>query len=187
MNAAALTVLAFSMSMDAFAASLGKGAALTRPRALEALRTGFIFGLIEAATPVIGWVIGAAATSWVAVVDHWLAFAILGALGLHMCHAAWRRGEDRPAQARHSVVILATTALATSLDAMAVGVTLAFVNVSIVAAAAAIGLATGLMTAIGTYAGRWLGPAFGRGAEFIGGLCLIGIGTKILIEHTIGG
>ncbi|MBS0641774.1 MAG: manganese efflux pump, partial [Proteobacteria bacterium] len=177
----------FSMSMDAFAASLGKGAALGRPRASEVIRTGVIFGLIEAATPVIGWAIGAAAATWVGMVDHWLAFAILGVLGVHMCHAAWRGGEHRPTQPRQSIGILITTAIATSLDAMAVGVTLAFVNVSIIAAAAAIGLATGLMTTIGTYAGRWLGPAFGRGAEFIGGLCLIGIGVKILIEHTLGG
>jgi manganese efflux pump family protein len=78
------------------------------------------------------------------------------------------------------------TAMATSLDAMAVGVTLAFIDVNIMTAATAIGLATFLMATIGSVAGRWIGPMFGRGAELLGGLCLIGIGIKILIEHTFG-
>jgi putative Mn2+ efflux pump MntP len=186
MNAAAIVVLAFSMSMDAFAAALGKGAALRRPPIAEALRTGLIFGLVEAATPVIGWVIGAAAAAWVGKVDHWVTFGILGLIGLHMAYKAVHGRDDRPAPTRHSLGILLMTAIATSLDAMAVGVTLAFVNVDIMTAAAAIGCATFLMATIGTLAGRWLGPLFGRGAEFIGGLCLIGIGAKILFDHTIG-
>jgi putative Mn2+ efflux pump MntP len=186
MNAAAIVVLAFSMSMDAFAASLGKGASLRRPPIAEALRTGLIFGLVEAATPVIGWVVGDAAAAWVGKIDHWLAFVILGLIGLHMAYKALQVREDKPAPARHSFGILLMTAIATSLDAMAVGVTLAFVNVDIMTAAAAIGVATFLMATTGTLAGRWLGPVFGRGAEFVGGLCLIGIGAKILFDHTLG-
>jgi len=186
MNAAAIVVLAFSMSMDAFAASLGKGAALRRPPFAEAVRTGLIFGLVEAATPVIGWIIGAAAAAWVAKVDHWLAFGILGLIGLHMAYKALHVRADKPAPRRHSFKLLLMTAIATSLDAMAVGVTLAFVNVNIITAAAAIGLATFLMATVGTLAGRWVGPVFGRGAEFVGGLCLISIGLKILFDHTLG-
>ncbi len=186
MNAAAMTVLAFSMSMDAFAAALGKGAVLHRPRFAEALRTGLIFGLVEAATPILGWIGGVAAAAWIADIDHWLAFTILGLLGGRMVFKAIWRGESEAAPLRHSFAVLALTAIATSLDAMAVGVTLAFINVDIVTAAAAIGLATFLMATIGTVAGRWLGPVFGRGAEALGGVCLMGIGTRILIEHTLG-
>jgi putative Mn2+ efflux pump MntP len=183
MNAAATIVLAFSMSMDAFAASLAKGAVLHRPRFSEALRTGAIFGVVEAITPLIGWAGGIAAAAWINQVDHWVAFVILGLLGVRMVFKAiWHRS-DEPAPRRHSLVMLLTTAVATSLDAMAVGVSLAFINVDIVTTAAAIGLATFLMATIGTVAGRWIGPVFGRGAEALGGMCLIGIGAKILFDH----
>ncbi len=187
MNAAAMTVLAFSMSMDAFAAALGKGAALHRPGVVEALRTGLIFGLVEAATPVLGWLAGIAAAAWISEVDHWVAFGLLLLLGLRMAVKALRRRADEAAPTRHALGELVLTAIATSLDAMAVGVTLAFLDVNIAVAAAAIGAATFVMAAIGTATGRWIGPAFGRGAELLGGLCLIGIGTRILIEHTMGG
>jgi manganese efflux pump family protein len=188
MGGAATIVLAFSMSMDAFAAALGKGAALRRPPLLEALRTGLVFGLIEAATPLLGWVIGIAAASWITAVDHWAAFAILAILGGHMVfRALWPgQNESLPAPSRHSLGVLVVTAIATSLDAMAVGITLAFIQVNIVTAAVAIGLATFLMACVGTLAGRWIGPMFGRSAEALGGICLIGIGIKTLIEHTVG-
>lgn len=188
MSAATMMVLAFSMSMDAFAAALGKGAVLRRINVVEALRTGLIFGSVEAITPVIGWVAGVAAAAWIARVDHWAAFIILGVFGVRMVVEAVRHGDqESAAKTRHSIGLLIVTAIATSLDAMAVGVTLAFMNVNIWLAAAAIGAATFLMATAGTVAGRWIGPVFGRGAELLGGLCLIGIGTKILIEHTLGG
>ena len=194
MNAASLTVLAFSMSMDAFAAALGRGAALRRPRAREAIRTGLVFGLVEAAAPVVGWTIGAAPAAWLTLgaataasimaVDHWLAFAILGLTGLRMCCLAWWGVTEKQATLNQSLGLLVIVALATSIDAMTVGVSLAFVDVNIVLAAGAVGLTTCFMAMIGTFAGRWLGPGYGRSAEFVGGLGLIGIGTKILIEHT---
>ena len=186
MNAAAITILAFSMSMDAFAAALGKGAALRGPRFIEALRTGLIFGIVEGVTPVLGWIAGVAAAAWITQIDHWLAFAILGLLGGRMAYKAVYQSVGEAPPQRHSFGVLMLTAIATSLDAMAVGVTLAFINVNIAIAAVAIGLATFLMATLGTFAGRWIGPVFGRGAELLGGLCLIGIGAKILIEHTLG-
>src|ERR1700710_3257169 len=103
MNAAATIVLAFSMSMDAFAASLAKGAVLNRPRFSEALRTGAIFGVVEAITPLIGWAGGIAAAAWINQVDHWVAFVILGLLGARMVFKAiWHRS-DGPAPGRHSL------------------------------------------------------------------------------------
>jgi manganese efflux pump family protein len=186
MSAAAIVVLAFSMSMDAFAASLGKAAALRRPAVMDAFRTGMIFGLMEAATPVIGWIIGAAAAAWVGKVDHWIAFIMLGLIGARMIYNAAIGKADAPAPEQHSFGELFATAVATSLDAMVVGITLAFMNVDIVTAATAIGLMTFAMATIGTLAGRWIEPLFGRSAEVMGGLCLIGIGTKILFDHTLG-
>jgi len=185
MDAAATAVLAFSMSMDAFAAAIGKGAALRRPHLTEALRTGLIFGVVEAITPIIGWAVGVAAVAWIAQIDHWVAFALLGVLGVHMACKALSSTDREPAP-RHSLSKLVLTAFATSLDAMAVGISLAVIQVDIAAAATAIGLATFLMATIGTLTGHWLGPALGRGAEFAGGLCLVAIGLKILLDHTLG-
>lgn len=186
MSAAATLLLAFGMSMDAFAAALGKSAALHRPHLLEALRTGLIFGVIETLTPLIGWAAGMTAATWIAEIDHWAAFVILGALGGRMAFQAMVRSTaERSERTRHSLLVLVLTAIGTSLDAMAVGVTLALLRVDILSAALAIGATTFLMTALGTLAGRWTGPLFGRGAELVGGLCLIMIGTKILLDHTL--
>jgi len=184
MSAAATLVLAFAMSLDAFAASVGKGAALHRPPLAEALRTGAVFGLIEAATPVAGWMAGFAAASWIDSVDHWIAFTLLGLLGARMIRRA-AVGADGPRPRRHSLRALALTAFATSIDAMAVGVTLALIGADIVTTALAIGTATFLMAALGTYGARWIGPMFGRAAEGAGGLCLMAIGTAILVGHML--
>lgn len=184
MSAAATVFLAFAMSLDAFAASLGKGAALHRPRLSEALRTGAVFGLIEAATPVLGWMIGLAAAAWIDAVDHWIAFLLLALLGGRMIRHALRR-EVAARPQRHSLRTLAVTAFATSIDALAVGVTLALIGADIVTSALAIGLATFVMAAIGTWGARFLGQRFGRLAEVASGLCLIGIGLKILVAHTL--
>jgi manganese efflux pump family protein len=188
MSAAAIVALAFCMSADSFAASLGKGAALHRPPFSEALRTGLIFGLVEATTPVIGWAAGMMAAVWVEAVDHWVAFIILALLGGKMAwHALWGRDHNERRPTRHSLGVLILTAIATSLDALAVGVTLAFLRVDIIVAAAAIGSATFLMATIGTLAGRWMAAMFGRGAELFGGLALIAIGTQILVKHVLAG
>jgi putative Mn2+ efflux pump MntP len=177
------------MSVDAFAAAVGKGAALDRPRVSEALRTGLVFGVIEAITPVLGWTAGLAATTYVAAVDHWIAFVVLAVVGGRMLWEAIH-GEDTPGgprvrPRRHGLAVLLATAIGTSLDAMAVGVTLAFLDADITVAAAAIGLATFLMATVGMLLGRWLGGRFGRIAEGLGGAGLVGLGVKILLEHTL--
>ncbi|KAA0018264.1 manganese efflux pump MntP [Salinicola corii] len=189
MNPASLVILAFAMSTDAFAASVGKGAALRRTRFPEALRIGAIFGTVEAITPVIGWAIGLAATRFVSEWDHWIAFVLLGALGAHMIWEGFKpvpvEADDGSAPERKSVWLLALTALATSIDAMAVGVTLAFADVNIIVAAAAIGLATMLMVTVGIMLGRAIGSLIGKRAEIVGGLVLIGIGCTVLYEHLV--
>lgn len=185
MNFAATILLALAMSADAFAAAVGKGTALQKPRWSEALRTGFIFGVIEAITPLIGWALGYAAADYVKAYDHWVAFTLLGVLGLRMIRAGLKTPDAEEAEkpARHSFWILATTGFATSIDAMAVGVGLAFLNVSIFPIAAAIGCATFIMVTVGVMVGRVLGNIAGRWAEAVGGVLLIGIGSTIAYQH----
>ncbi|WP_326544099.1 manganese efflux pump MntP [Pseudorhodoferax sp.] len=185
MNLASTALLAMAMSTDAFAAAVGKGTALQKPRWSEALRTGAIFGVIEALTPLAGWALGLAASSYVKAWDHWIAFVLLGVLGLRMLAGALRTPEANAQEkpARHGFWLLAITGFATSIDAMAVGVGLAFLDVDIVPVAAAIGLATFAMVTVGVMVGRLLGNIAGRWAEAIGGVLLIGIGSVILYEH----
>ncbi|CAM3867547.1 manganese efflux pump MntP [Rahnella bruchi] len=180
-----ILILAFGMSMDAFAAAIGKGAALHRPPLKEAIRTGLIFGVIEAITPVIGWGIGLAASQFIMSWDHWVAFTLLLILGIRMIVQAFKKdtAEMTEAPRRHGFWLLVTTAVATSLDAMAVGVGLAFLQVNILVMALTIGAATTIMATSGMLLGRFLGAAIGKWAEILGGVVLIGIGTSILVEH----
>ena len=178
-------VIAFAMSTDAFAAAVSKGASLTRPRFSEALRTGAIFGFIEAMTPLIGWALGSVAAPYVEAWDHWIAFTLLGALGLHMIYNGCKHDSNDVSspKTRHSFWLLAATGFATSIDAMAVGVTLAFIDHNIMVTAVAIGTATLLMVTLGVMVGRLLGAVIGKRAEILGGIALISIGSLILYEH----
>ncbi|MBE5253663.1 MAG: manganese efflux pump MntP [Enterobacterales bacterium endosymbiont of Blomia tropicalis] len=181
----ATLILALGMSMDAFAAALGKGATLHRPGFKEALRTGLIFGSIEALTPLIGWAIGLAASRYIMAWDHWVAFALLAFLGARMMMEGFRQTAAEPCEApqRHGFMVLATTAVATSLDALAVGVGLAFLQVNIITTALTIGAATTVMATTGVLVGRFIGPILGKWAEILGGLVLIAVGSTILAEH----
>ncbi|QBP14286.1 manganese efflux pump MntP [Cupriavidus metallidurans] len=184
MSFISIIFLAFAMATDAFAAAIGKGATLHKPNFREAIKTGVIFGTIEAATPVIGWGLGRAAQAYVVEWDHWIAFSLLLLLGLRMIWASFQADTDAEEKPNsHSFWALAITGFATSIDAMAVGAGLAFVDVNIVTAAIAIGLATTLMVTIGILVGRVVGPALGKWAEAAGGVVLIVIGSVILYEH----
>jgi putative Mn2+ efflux pump MntP len=184
-NAATIALLAIAMSTDAFAAAVGKGIALRNPGWREALRTGAIFGTIESLTPIAGWALGLAAAKYVTAWDHWIAFALLGGLGLRMIWAGLKvqQPQAAPKPSRHSFWVLAATGFATSIDAMAVGVGLAFLDVNILHVAAAVGLTTFLFVTAGVMLGRIIGAAAGKRAEILGGLLLIGIGATILHEH----
>ena len=191
MNFLSLVGLAFAMSTDAFAASIGRGVSLGRTRLIEALRIGIIFGTVEAITPVIGWGLGMAANRLVSNWDHWVAFALLSMLGLSMIYKglkpdAGEAEDEKKDVGSKSVPFLALTAIATSIDAMAVGITLAFTDVNILVAAAIIGLATTLLVTIGITLGRAIGSLVGEQAEIVGGLVLTGIGTWIAYVSVVG-
>ena len=186
MNFLATAAIALAMSTDAFAVAIGKGAALQRPHLKEALRTGAIFGIIEGLTPLVGWALGHVAAPYVEAWDHWIAFTLLGVLGLRMIREGFASGDededDKPS--RHSFWLLAVTGFATSIDAMVVGVSLALLDANIFTTAGAIGLATFVMVTLGVMLGRGLGRIVGKRAEVAGGLVLIAIGCVILYEHT---
>jgi manganese efflux pump family protein len=182
MTPGAVAILSLSMSTDAFAAAVGRGAA-HRPSLAQALRAGLIFGSIEAATPVIGWSLGLIAAGVVQQIDHWIAFVLLAGVGAHMVwHGVRPRREDHP-PVRRGLMPLIATAVGTSIDAAAVGVGLAFIGVNIWAIALSIGLTTFALTTLGMLIGARIGVRTGKHAEILGGLALIAIGAFILAEH----
>lgn len=171
------------MSTDAFAAAIIKGATLHKPQLREALRMGVIFGVIEAITPLFGWLLGSIASVYIAEIDHWFAFVFLSVLGIYMIKNGLTVQADDCKPRQHSLLLLVITAFATSIDAMVIGVSLAFVNVNIWFAAILIGIATFLMVTLGVMLGRVIGCVAGKRSEVLGGIVLIGIGAFILYEH----
>ncbi|MBM3618563.1 MAG: manganese efflux pump [Alphaproteobacteria bacterium] len=185
MTFASNTVLAFSMSADAFAASVSKGVGMRKPRLVEALRIGAIFGIVETITPILGWLVGYAASGIITAIDHWIAFTILCIIGGKMVFESLQsdRPEAEAKSGKKGLALLVLMAVGTSIDAMAIGVTLAFLKVSIWIPALMIGGATFLMATLGIMLGHIIGAKAGRWVEAAGGLCLITIGSLILVEH----
>lgn len=185
MTPLSIAVLSLSMSTDAFAAAVGRGA-VHRPPFATAVRNGLVFGVIEAITPLIGWSLGLLAAGFVEQVDHWIAFGLLGAVGGKMLWEAFQPidADDGGARAaRNGVLALVATAVGTSIDAAAVGVGLAFIGANIWIIALSIGCTTFVATTIGMLIGKAVGARLGKLAEFLGGIALILIGLGILAEH----
>lgn len=183
MSIISTTVLALSMSADAFAAAVGKGTSLKKPKIQDAAYIGMVFGIVEAITPIIGWLAGLAAGSFVQSVDHWLAFSLLGIVGSKMIYESLHKDPETIATTQQRLGTLILTAIGTSIDAMAIGASLAVLDANIWVSAVAIGLATFLMATIGIMTGHYIGNKGGKIAEAVGGIGLILIGTSILIEH----
>lgn len=184
MTPGAIAILSLSMSTDAFAAAVGRGAN-SRPSWTSALRAGAVFGVIEALTPVLGWTLGLIAAGLVERIDHWIAFVLLGAVGGKMIWEATRPADasDGAPSARSGAWTLIATAVGTSIDAAAIGVGLAFLGANIWIIALSIGLTTFTLTTIGMVIGSAVGARFGRVAEAVGGVALIALGTTILLDH----
>jgi putative Mn2+ efflux pump MntP len=186
MNLVSTAALSLAMATDAFAVAIGKGAALQKPNLRAALRIGLIFGVVEGLTPLLGWLLGQAAAPYVEAWDHWIAFVLLTLLGLRMIREALHGDAQEGGQDRHqSFWLLVITGFATSIDAMIVGLGLAFMDVNIWGTAASIGACTFTMVTIGIMLGRALGAVVGKRAEMLGGVVLIVIGSTILYEHVV--
>jgi putative Mn2+ efflux pump MntP len=185
-----LLLLALALSMDAFAAALAQGAC-ARPRAGfgSALRIGAAFGLAQGVMPLLGWALGTAFASSIRDVDHWVAFALLAFIGGRMVREGLKHHDDATAAARAPARgwALLTIAIATSVDAAAAGVTLPLMEAPVLVACTVIGVVTLVLSAAGVLLGRLASSAVGQRAEVLGGLVLIGLGTRILVEHQFFG
>lgn len=177
-----LFLLAVGLSMDAFAVSVCKGLSVHRGSMKQALTVGIWFGGFQALMPFLGYLLSITFSSLITSIDHWIAFVLLAFIGFNMIREA-RNDEENESNDRFDFKTMLPLAVATSIDALAVGVTFAFLRVNIVPAVSFIGCITFLLSAIGLKAGNIIGAKNRSRAEFAGGLVLILMGIKILLEH----
>ena len=182
MGFAELFILAVGLSMDAFAVSICKGLSIRGLMPRHAIIVGLWFGSFQALMPAIGWLLGASFADLIAAVDHWIAFVLLALIGGGMIREALEKddGDCDPSLAPLAMLVLA---VATSIDALAVGVTFAFLRVDILPAVTLIGTCTFLISAAGVKVGNVFGARYKSRAELFGGAVLALIGLKILLEH----
>ncbi len=186
MNWLTVVGIAIGLAMDAFAVSIATGLALPAVTGRHTFRIAFHFGLFQFLMPVAGWLAGRQVADLTAPVDHWLALALLAYVGGKMLLDAGRDGRTRPSRDPTRGWTLVGLAIATSIDALAVGFSMACLNVSIFGAALVIGLVAGGLSTAGILFGSRLGPRAGRWAEVLGGTLLILIGVQIVAEHLRG-
>lgn len=180
-----LFIIAVSLSMDAFAVSICKGLSTGRPRLGHCLTCGGWFGGFQALMPLLGWLLGVRFQGMIVSIDHWIAFILLGMIGFNMVRES-RGGGAEELDCSYSPRAMLPLAVATSIDALAVGVTFAFLQVdNIFLAVAFIGATTFVLSAAGVKVGAAFGVRFKSKAELAGGLILMGMGVKILVEHTL--
>lgn len=203
MNIITIVLTAFALAMDAFAVSVTKGMALKNLTKSIAIKIALFFGVFQAAMPLIGWMLGISFQGYIKAIDHWIALILLSILGGKMIYefyesrkeAATEKEEDEievsttlEGEGNNKVELsnkeLTTLAIATSIDALAVGISFAFLNVNIVSSSLIIGLITFIVCFIGVIAGKKIGGIFKDYAELIGGIILIIIGINIFNEHT---
>jgi len=180
-----ILLLAVGLSMDAFAVSVASGFALRKFQLRKALRMAFAFGLFQALMPVVGWAAGRTFQSHVRGVDHWIAFGLLSLIGGKMIYEAARIDCAEDTSDPFAYLFLLVLAVATSIDALAVGITFAMLGAEIVIPVLIIGTVTFALSLAGVRIGHVSGHCFEKKIEVAGGLVLIGIGVKILIEHLV--
>ena len=194
MNFIALIFTAFALSMDAFAVSITKGMTIKNLKKSTALKMALAFGVFQGAMPLLGWALGISFESYIKSIDHWIAFILLGFIGFNMIKGFFDdRKEDKESELEFSATAdehdlsnkeIIMLAVATSIDALAVGISFAFLNVSIIPAASIICIITFLVCVVGVFVGNKVGDIFNGYAELVGGVILILIGFNIFNEHT---
>lgn len=177
-----LFLIAVGLSMDAFAVSVCKGLAMPKCTFKKAAIVGLWFGGFQALMPAIGYVLGAQFQEAIASIDHWIAFVLLALIGGNMIHEALDNDEEE-ADASLDVKPMFLLAVATSIDALAIGITFAFLKVSIIPAVCFIGIVTFIISFAGVKIGNVFGARYKNKAEIVGGVILILLGLKILLEH----
>jgi len=186
----AILALSVGLAMDATAVSAARGMAVPRVRPRHALLVAVFFGGFQALMPVIGWLVGSRIGPLVEAWDHWIAFVLLGAIGAKMI---WESRDAKGAATQRSeeelfgLRVMLLLAIATSIDALAVGITLPMLEAPFALSVTTIGVTTAVMCVVGLIVGRRAGAMFGRRLDFLGGVILIGVGTMILVEHLRAG
>jgi putative Mn2+ efflux pump MntP len=176
-----LFIVAIGLSMDAFAVSICKGLSVTKVKPCHPLAVGLYFGGFQAMMPLIGYLLGVQFQSLIVNVDHWIAFILLCTIGGNMIREAL--GEEETVDGCFSPKAMFPLAVATSIDALAVGVTFAFLQVKILPAVSFIGMVTFVLSAAGLWVGNLFGARYRAKAEIFGGIVLVAMGIKILLEH----
>ena len=179
-----LLVIAVGLSMDAFAVSVCKGLSVQKVKPKHYLIVAAYFGGFQALMPLLGYLLGVRFEAMVANVDHWIAFVLLGLIGANMVRES-RAGEEKLDDS-FTVSTMLILAVATSIDALAIGVTFAFLGVNIVEAIILIGITTGIISGVGLKLGNVFGRRYKSKAEMAGGIVLILMGIKILVQHLLG-
>lgn len=179
-----ILLIGIGLSMDAFAVSVGKGLSVGRTRLRHALSVGLWFGGFQALMPLIGYFIGSSFASFVTEIDHWIAFGLLFLIGANMIRESVKNDDDN-VDSSFSFRTMLVLAIATSIDALACGISFAFIGVKIWEAVLIIGLTTFILSILGLKTGSFLGERFHKGAGIAGGIVLIAIGIKILIDHLL--
>lgn len=179
-----LIILSVGLAMDAFAVSICKGLAMKKMKWKNAIIIGLYFGIFQAIMPLIGYLLGVRFQSAITSIDHWVAFVLLVGIGANMIREAMSK-EKEEASDSIKVKDMLILAIATSIDALAIGITFAFLEVNITLAVSLIGIITFIISVIGVKVGNIFGDKYERKAELAGGIILIGLGIKILIEHLL--
>ncbi len=181
MSVAEIFIIAVGLSMDAFAVAVCKGLSLYKMKPKHAVITGLYFGGFQALMPLVGYLLGKQFEDLITSIDHWIAFALLGIIGINMIRES--RGCADELNDSLTPKTMLPLAVATSIDALAVGITFAFLKVNIVYSVSFIGVITFILSCIGVKIGSIFGAKFKSIAELVGGIILILMGTKILLEH----
>ncbi len=182
MNLVIIFGTAFGLAMDAFAVSLSSGLQSGKIKVSNALKLALFFGIFQAGMPILGWAAGIHIADYIEKYDHWVAFLMLLVIGLKMIKESFEPPTERPRNPFNTRLLFGL-AIATSIDALAVGFSFAFVNIPLFPSVIIIGSVTFVLSILGVYLGKACGCLFGSRIEFLGGLILIIIGVKILIEH----
>lgn len=178
-----LLILAIGLSMDAFAVSVCKGLAMKKLEFKNMAIVGLWFGGFQALMPTIGYFLGVQFKNQITAIDHWIAFVLLGIIGANMIKEACSKDNEEEVKANLDVKTMFMLAIATSIDALAVGITFAFLSVNLVHAVTFIGITTFILSAVGVGIGNIFGTKYKAKAEIAGGIILILLGIKILLEH----
>ena len=178
-----IIIIALALAMDAFAVSIVSGSAFRQLKVRHALRMALFFGLFQAFMPLLGALAGLKIRNYIAQYDHWVAFILLVAVGCKMIYESFKIKSANNNFDPSNIYVLLVLSVATSIDAFAVGITISFLDLSLALAVSVIGAVTFLLSCLGTFIGKKFGHFFESKIEAVGGLILIGLGLKILLQH----